>query len=682
MVIKRAEYMSAKIPTGLILLALCLLPPPSWPLQLDQPAPSLAGVSIPYVDHLTNGDHPIILNPVIATQLGKALFWDTAVGSDGMACASCHFHAGADRRTRHQLGTGSLHPVLEGKTFQKTASGREGGADYTLQKSDFPFPRFTDPTDKHSTLAFASDDTVSSSGSFHARYEGVDREQNMEKCTLINPTVFHHHGLKTRRTGSRNAPTVINAVFNERNFWDGRASKYFNGENAYGPHDHHAGVWVRNQEGVSKQPLLLDNSALASQAVAPPINSQEMGCEGRLFVDIARKILQSTPLASQQIAADDSVLGLARNSSGFGMATTYESLIRKSFAPRYWMGDVSNDLSMLEANFAFFFGLAIQLYESTLISDQAPFDRPRSIDGFPEGFTDQQKRGHQIFDRAECDFCHRGPAFTLASHPSILEPGKISPPYKPIDRRVLNISESTHAVRIAMIDTGFANTSVTPSDQDPGLGASDPFGHPLSYAEQFRNHLLWPEKPMPDLSGDASFMFAMGFRVDFRKVELTNHQHPTSATALAEMQKPGQGRLSIATQGAFKIPTLRNIELTGPYMHNGSMKDLKEVIDFYDRGGNLENPDHFGTFVFPQHFTPQEKEDLLAFLLTLTDERVRWERAPFDHPSLDIPHGGSVSGDLWPPDRRRSLELHIPAVGKDGRSLTTGPLRPFSDYLD
>jgi len=35
--------------------------------------------------------------------LGKALFWDTAIGSDGQACASCHFHAGADSRSKNQL---------------------------------------------------------------------------------------------------------------------------------------------------------------------------------------------------------------------------------------------------------------------------------------------------------------------------------------------------------------------------------------------------------------------------------------------------------------------------------------------------------------------------------------------------------------------------------------------------
>ena len=53
----------------------------------------------------------------LAAQLGKALFWDVQVGSDGQACASCHFHAGADNRAKNQV-----NPGLKGndKTFGGT----------------------------------------------------------------------------------------------------------------------------------------------------------------------------------------------------------------------------------------------------------------------------------------------------------------------------------------------------------------------------------------------------------------------------------------------------------------------------------------------------------------------------------------------------------------------------------
>jgi cytochrome c peroxidase len=75
--------------------------------------------------------------------------------------------------------------------------------------------------------------------------------------------------------------------------------------------------------------------------------------------------------------------------------------------------------------------------------------------------------------------------------------------------------------------------------------------------------------------------------------------------------------------GAFKIPTLRNIALTAPYMHNGAFETLEEVLDFYSGGGGrglgLDVPlqdDKIRKF----NLTPQEKADLIAFLLALTDE--------------------------------------------------------------
>ena len=75
-------------------------------------------------------------------------------------------------------------------------------------------------------------------------------------------------------------------------------------------------------------------------------------------------------------------------------------------------------------------------------------------------------------------------------------------------------------------------------------------------------------------------------------------------------------------QAAFKVPTVRNIALTGPYMHNGAFTTLASVIDFYNRGGGAgvgarvpgqTLPAH------PLHLTSGEQHDLLAFLQVLTD---------------------------------------------------------------
>lgn len=88
-------------------------------------------------------------------------------------------------------------------------------------------------------------------------------------------------------------------------------------------------------------------------------------------------------------------------------------------------------------------------------------------------------------------------------------------------------------------------------------------------------------------------------------------------------QLTDQGRYEVtkneADRGAFKTPTLRNIAQTAPYMHDGSLKTLKDVIDFYIGGGN-SNP-HLDKEIHPLDFlTGQERADLLAFLESLTGE--------------------------------------------------------------
>jgi cytochrome c peroxidase len=77
------------------------------------------------------------------------------------------------------------------------------------------------------------------------------------------------------------------------------------------------------------------------------------------------------------------------------------------------------------------------------------------------------------------------------------------------------------------------------------------------------------------------------------------------------------------SHGAYKAPSLRNIELTAPYMHDGRFKTLDEVIDFYSSG--LVNSPYVDPLMHYISFggnmlTPNEKADLKAFLLSLTDE--------------------------------------------------------------
>lgn len=69
-------------------------------------------------------------------------------------------------------------------------------------------------------------------------------------------------------------------------------------------------------------------------------------------------------------------------------------------------------------------------------------------------------------------------------------------------------------------------------------------------------------------------------------------------------------------KGAFKTPTLRNIALTMPYMHDGSLKTLEEIVDHYDQGGGTAR--NKSDLILKLHLTQQEKSDLVAFLKTLT----------------------------------------------------------------
>ncbi len=69
-------------------------------------------------------------------------------------------------------------------------------------------------------------------------------------------------------------------------------------------------------------------------------------------------------------------------------------------------------------------------------------------------------------------------------------------------------------------------------------------------------------------------------------------------------------------RGAFKTPGLRNVALTAPYMHNGSIGTLEGVVEFYDRGGDRK--DNLSPSIKPLGLTDREKWDLIAFLNGLT----------------------------------------------------------------
>ncbi len=138
----------------------------------------------------------------------------------------------------------------------------------------------------------------------------------------------------------------------------------------------------------------------------------------------------------------------------------------------------------------------------------------------------------------------------------------------------------------------------------------------------------------------------------------------------------------VGRMGSFKAPQLRNVELTGPYFHNGGLATLRQVVDFYVRGGDfpMTNAAHRDfnlvnmNIEVQSNLTEAEKVALVDFLLELTDERVRFQRAPFDHPEVIIPVDGTAPDNtvgraaLLADSRFRD----IPAVGAAGTLLSLG----------
>ncbi len=587
----------------------------------------------------------VVRDRAAAIALGKALFWDVKVGSDNKtACASCHFQAGADNRLTNQISPGLLTSVGDNTTFN---IGLPSGVNYTLTEKDFP-------------LAGAlMNDVVSSQGVFNSNFKAIDANPSRpDQCDSVPDPVFH--GLNTsgqwantRKVEPRNSPTVINAVFNFRNFWDGRANNVFNGVDPFGLRNNMAVVYKTVNGIVQPVKFALPSSSLASQASGPPLSGFEMSCANRKFVDLGKKLLGQRILSSQTIAATDSVLG--------SMATnrpTYAMLVTRAFDPAFWASPAQVNLSPLdlslarsmdlrprptpprttsivssqmESNFSLFFSLAIQMYEATLVSDDTPYDRYAK--GNTTALTDQQKQGLNVFrSTGKCVGCHGGAEFTNASFRNV------------INQRLERMPFSDGST--AVYDNGFYNIGVRPPEEDPGVGGTDPFNHPLSETLMAQNKL--------------TALLGNGFN---------------SSVIPADGER-------VAVTGAFKTPTLRNVELTGPYFHNGGKATLAQVVDFYNRGGDFPDANRANLHpdIQPLGLSDEDKKALVAFLKALTDDRVRYKKAPFDHPGICIPNGHvGGTGSITQVSSTNAAEaadrplLCLPAVGSAG----TAALQPF-----
>lgn len=619
--------------------------------------------------------HMYVADRQAGIQLGKALFWDMQLGSDGMtACATCHHHAGSDSRSRN-----SVHPGVDGQFH-----GGRANADLTL--ADFPFVRFSpNPESQLSTRIIERDDRVGAQGVNRTRFFTVVEGQAVEPGRTIRDDTFTRNARNLRQNTPRTAPTVVNAVFNFANFWDGRANHFFNGVDPFGPLNQGARVWINNAgvleainlvdfaldgNGQSTNPYLLNNASLASQAVGPVLDSGEMSWVGRSWPDVGRKMLSLRPLGRQQVHPADSALASLRHSSGQGLAVSYGELIQATFRPEFWnSSELIDGHSQMEANFSLFFGLAVQLYQSILVADQTPFDA-WNLDPLGNPLSPSAEQGRVLFNAVGCTNCHIGPEMTGAS---------VSFTTNPQEAGLIEIMGMGDG-QLAGYDIGFYNIGVTPTTDDRGRGRNAPFTltdgqtpMPLSFSRQF-----WADFNAPGSLGFPP-VAQPGCVNDFLA------EPPTICDELAFATE------RVAVDGAFKTPGLRNVALTGPYMHDGGMATLMQVVDFYARGNNFpqENLANLDPEMIPipqLQNDPAARRALVDFLLALTDERVRLAQAPFDHPQLIIPNGHT---DLVPgnPKRVRILTdnlVELPAIGRLGRGPEgLAPLKPFlADNLE
>jgi cytochrome c peroxidase len=566
------------------------------------------------------------------------------VGSDGkQACASCHFNAGADSRSKNQLNPG--------RPAQGDTEFGFDGPNAQLSAADFPLHQLADPSDRNSSALRSRDEVVSSQGVQLRHFTGVSRSAEDSASSSPDP-VFQIGGQNLRRVEPRNTPTVINAAFNDRNFWDGRAQNIFNGVNPFGTRDPNARLLARTAldasttdvtalargYDVAAVQVAIQHSSLASQAVGPPVSAFEMSFDGRTWPHVGKKLLlRDQPLPTQHIAADDSVLGALSAWPEAGALSSYSELVRAAFRDKWWDADVTititdhgptvkdqpagfrpenlgeNEYTLMMYNFSLFFGLAVQAYEATLISDDTPFDR--FSNGDSSALSPEEQTGLGLFfGSARCSACHGGPLFTNASLARTIN--------QPLERMLLE-DDAT----IVTYDNGFYNIGVRPTDDDLGVGGTDPFGLPLS---------------------NTGLALLGRFSSDNVGVD------PNEKLAVA---------------GSFKVPTLRNVALTAPYFHNGGQATLHQVLEFYRRGGDFANPTR-DPDILSLVLSDADVDALVAFLGALTDERVLYAEAPFDHPELVIPNGAEGDPNQVTASTPRGIaadqDLVIAAVGRSG----------------
>ena len=202
---------------------------------------------------------------------------------------------------------------------------------------------------------------MSSQGAFGGTFTSVTTGVFTDTCTRNPDPIFNVAGVGTRRVEPRNTPTVINAVFNFRNFWDGRANNVFNGVNPFGPRDQTQRIFKLQANGHIRggQRRARSTRAWPRRRSGRRISAFEMSCDGRTFPKLGRKLLRCGR-SSTQTGLNDSVLGpYATDARAQGQVRRADQGARSSRSGGTRRSPIGG-FSQMENNFSLFWGLAIQ----------------------------------------------------------------------------------------------------------------------------------------------------------------------------------------------------------------------------------------------------------------------------------------------------------------------------------
>jgi len=228
---------------------------------------------------------------------------------------------------------------------------------------------------------------------------------------------------------------------------------------------------------------------------------------------------------------------------------------------------------------------AIAAYERTQNSANSPFDR--FISGDAGAISEAQRRGWELFKgKARCIECHTF--------------NRVSPFFT---------------------DFKFHNTGILARDMRS------------EYLAGLAKKLMENDRP----------------RDNRGVLPVSDRQAQASASLFAHTKDLTElGRYLVTKQekdiGAFKTPTLRDVELTTPYMHNGSEKTLIDVVRFYNRGGNASA--HLDERMHPLNLSDEEMNELVDFMRALTSDDVL-RQAQSSAPQTRTPVRVGPSRTVW-----------------------------------